>query len=109
MNKPNLKPGYYYDNAIRAVQFIHENKFWTSKELADYLGVGKKSGYTIRDVLSRHYPIRVARRIPNGGGPRPALYTITPDQHLPVQCCSCNQIVEGIRPGDRCPECGRYA
>lgn len=66
------------DRAVKAIKFIHDNRFWTAKDLQDHLGVTKQNSYRIRDALSRHYPVRLVRYVPNGGGNRPGLYTVMP-------------------------------
>lgn len=75
-----MRKHYYYDNAVKAIKFIHDNRYWTLRDLEEHMGIAKRTAFNIRDTLSRHYPVREVRTIPNdhpnGGGVRPMLYTI---------------------------------
>ena len=75
-----MNRGFYVDRAVKAVRFIEGNRYWTLKDLREHLGISKSNARRYRDALSRHYPVRVARHIENGGGTRPALYTIYYDE-----------------------------
>lgn len=72
-----------FDNAIKAVKFVHTHKYWTVKDLYQHLGINKNSAYRIINALGNHYPIRIVRTIKNGRGTKPALYTIRKEFEKP--------------------------
>ena len=73
-----MPKGSTIERAVKAVKFIHDHKYWTIRDLADAIGATdpRKARQNYFPSLSRHYPVRKVRTIPNGGGARPALYTI---------------------------------
>jgi hypothetical protein len=64
------------DRCMAVVKWAHRTKYWTRADLQDHFGISKTSALRYVNLLSVHYPVKRVRKIKQGGGPEPELFTI---------------------------------